>query len=190
MATRFLDKSTEAAAEYTGSHCGIGFDSDDNVLRINPDGTKRTVVTTEATQTLTGKTVSGPAPVEVVTATNVIAASESGATFFLNSATEFVSTLPAPAAGLVFDFIVKAAPSGASYTVVTASSANVLMGHILTCQDAGGTSDSETSGGDTYSFVDGKAVVGDRARFISDGTNWYVTGFAKVYDGATITTAS
>ena len=95
-----------------------------------------TQVTTTATQTLTGKTLTSPIlngsvgalATEVVTATNVIAAAESGTTFFLNAATEFVSTLPAPAAGLNFRFIVSAAPSGASYTVVTTSSSNIIIG--------------------------------------------------------------
>ena len=124
---------------------------------------------------------------EVVTATNVITAAENGKTFFLNSATEFVSTLPAPAVGLRFKFIVTAAPASASYTVVTASSANIMLGHVLTSQDAGGTSDSETSGGDTLTFADGKAVVGDSAVFESDGTSWFVVASAKVFDGITIT---
>ena len=47
---------------------------------------------------------------EDVTATNAITSAESGKVFFLNSSTEFVSTLPAPAAGLRYTFIVKAAP--------------------------------------------------------------------------------
>src|SRR5215213_1051351 len=102
------------------------------------------------------------ANVEVVTATNVITASESGKTFFLNSATEFVSTLPAAAAGLRYSFIVTAAPASASYTVITpgaSGGANIILGHILSSQDAGGSADSETSGGDTITFVDSKAVV-------------------------------
>lgn len=127
---------------------------------------------------------------ETVTTTNVLAASESGKTCYLASATEFVSTLPAPAAGLFFRFIVAAAPSGASYTVVTNSSANIMLGHVLTSQDAGGTADSETSGGDTLSFVDSKAVVGDMAEFFCDGTNWFVRASCKVFDAITITTAS
>lgn len=127
---------------------------------------------------------------EVVTGTNVITAAESGATFFLNSATEFVSTLPAPALGLRFTFIVKAAPSGASYTIVTNASGNVILGHILTSQDAGGSADSETSGGDTISFVDSKAVVGDRVDVICDGTSWFARASSKVFDAITITTAS
>lgn len=127
---------------------------------------------------------------EIVIATNVITASESGKTFFLNAATEFVSTLPAPALGLRYTFIVSAAPSGASYTIVTATSANIILGHILSSQDAGGSGDSETTGGDTISFVDGQAVVGDRVDVISDGTNWFVRASCKVVAGITITTAS
>lgn len=135
-----------------------------------------------------GGGITGPA--EVVAATNAIAAAESGSTFFLNSATEFVSTLPPPALGLRFTFVVAAAPSGASYTIVTDSSANIILGHVLTSQDAGGTADSETSGGDTISFVDGKAVVGDRVDLECDGTNWFARCSSKVFDAITITTAS
>lgn len=127
---------------------------------------------------------------EIVIATNVIAAAESGSTYFLNAATEFVSTLPAPALGLRYTFIVSGAPSGADYTIVTTSSANIIVGHVLTSQDAGGTADSETTGGDTISFVSAKAVVGDRVEVISDGTNWFAVGMCKVFDAITITTAS
>ena len=122
---------------------------------------------------------------EVVTATNVILAAESGSVFFLNSATEFVSTLPAVAAGLHFTFVVTAAPSGASYTVVGASG-TPIKGHVLTSQDAGGSGDSETSGALTLTFVDGKAVAGDMAEFWCDGTNWFVTAKCKVFDAITI----
>lgn len=128
---------------------------------------------------------------EVVAATNVIDASENGKTFFLSSATEFVSTLPAPALGLRFTFIVTAAPSGASYTIVTASSANTIKGAVFTSDVNSGTdADLETSGGDTISFVDAKAVAGDRVELFCDGTNWFAHGFCTVFDAITITTAS
>ncbi len=128
---------------------------------------------------------------ETVTAANVITASENGSVFYLNSATEFASTLPAPAAGLRFTFIVKAAPSGASYTITTTSSANIVLGHVLTSDlDGAADADSETSGGDTVSLVDGVAVVGDMVEVWSDGTSWYVRGSCKVYNAITITTAS
>lgn len=112
---------------------------------------------------------------EVVTATNVITAAESGSVFFLNSATEFASTLPAVAAGLKFTFIVAAAPSGASYTVAAASG-TPIHGMVLS-KDLNGATDSGATAGTgvlTVTFVDGKSQIGDKAVFECDGTNWYV----------------
>lgn len=127
---------------------------------------------------------------ETVAATNTITAAESGSVFFLSHATEFVSTLPAVAAGLHFTFIVANAPETASYTIVTASSANVILGQVYTLDVNSATDpDFETSGGDTISFVDSKAVVGDRVDVICDGTNWFAYGFCSVFDAITITTA-
>ncbi len=124
---------------------------------------------------------------EVVTATNVITAAESGSVYFLNSATEFVSTLPAPAAGLHFTFIVSAAPSGASYTVVTNSSSNIIKGkQISVAGDAGDTG----TGDDTISFVDGQSVAGDMVELRCDGTSWFAIGVSNVAAGLTFTTAN
>ena len=138
-----------------------------------------------------GMTVNAPVgtvATEVVSATNAITAAESGTTFFLNSATEFASTLPAPAAGLRFDFIVTAAPSGASYTVVTEGGCQILAGHVLTSGFADSGSDVETAAtGTTITFVDGVSVVGDRATVISDGTSWFASCITAVEAGITIT---
>lgn len=131
------------------------------------------------------------ANVETVSETNVITAAESGKTFFLSSATEFVSTLPAPAAGLRFSFIVAAAPSGASYTIVTNASGNVIKGQVFSSDlNAASDGDFETSGGDTITLVDAKSVAGDRVDVISDGTTWFAQCFCSVFDAITITTAS
>lgn len=115
--------------------------------------------------------LTGEMATEVVTATNVITAAESGKVFFLNSATEFVSTLPAPVAGAYFKFIVKAAPSGASYTVVTTGGANIIQGAAEVANSAVAAIDE-----DTITFTDGAAAVGDWVEVVSDGTNWYVSG--------------
>lgn len=128
---------------------------------------------------------------EVVTATNVIDSTENGKTFFLDSATEFVSTLPAPAAHLKFSFIVKTAPSGADYTIVTTSSSNIIKGQVYTVDVNSATDpDLESAGADTISFVASKAIAGDRVDVICDGTNWFAYCFCSVFDAITITTAS
>lgn len=123
---------------------------------------------------------------EVVAATNVITAQENGAVFFLNHATEFVSTLPAPFLGAHYTFIVSAAPSSASYTVVTDAAAQVLAGTVHS--STGGDADSETTAtATTITFVDGTAVVGDMAEVWSDGTSWFAKCFCDADGGITIT---
>ncbi len=124
---------------------------------------------------------------EDTTGTNTITAAESGATFFLNSGTEFVSTLPAPAAGLHFDFIVVAAPSGANYTVVTNGSDNIIKGQASSAAgDAGDTGTAD----DTISFVSGQSLAGDRVHVVSDGTSWFAYAWTAVAAGVTFTQAS
>lgn len=124
---------------------------------------------------------------EIVTSTNAdIAAAESGTTFYLNSATEFVSTLPAPAAGLKYRFVVSAAPSGASYTIVTTSGTDLIHG---TAQNSAGTVADSTAGtaADTITFVDGVSLKGDWVELHCDGTSWYAVGFSSAAAAITFT---
>ena len=149
-----------------------------------------------ATTTFSGPVVSqngfvgsftGLATVTTLTAASTLTAAQSGTTFFLSSATEFATTLPAPAAGVTYTFIVGAAPSGANYTIVTASSANIIKGQAVNA--AGVAGDTGTSD-DTISFVDGAAVAGDTVTVISDGTSWFAYGQCAVAAGITFTQAS
>jgi len=160
-------------------------------IKVYPAGGANEVTLVVTAAASTGVTVAvGAGGTADLTATNALTSSQSGGTFFLNASTEFVTTLPALAAGLRFKFICKAAPSGASYTIVSASSANNIVGQFASSADAGGSMDSEASGGDTISFVDGQAVKGDWVEVICDGTNWYATGMSADEDALTITTAS
>lgn len=124
---------------------------------------------------------------EELTAARTLTAADSGKTFFLNASTEFATTLPLPALGLHFTFIVKAAPSGASYTIVTSGSTNIIKG--LQQSVAGDAGDFGTTD-DTISFVDGQALAGDRVDVHSDGTSWFAYANSKVAAGVTFTTAS
>lgn len=125
---------------------------------------------------------------EVLSAATTLTSLKSGSTFFLNSATEFAVTLPAPALGLRYRFIVSAAPSSASYTVVTEGGCQVMAGHVLTSGFADSGSDVETTAtGTTITFADGVAVVGDFAEVVSDGTSWFAHAVCAVEAGITIT---
>ena len=131
--------------------------------------------------------ITGLETVTTLTAASTLTTAQSGTTFFLNSATEFVTTLPAPAAGLNYTFIVGAAPSGASYTVVTSASANIIKGQAV---NAAGVAGDTGTADDTISFVDGQAVAGDQVTVISDGTSWFAKAFCAVAAGVTFTQAS
>jgi hypothetical protein len=118
---------------------------------------------------------------EVVTATNVITAVESGKTFYLNLAGGFTSTLPAPAADLKFKFIVTTAPTTA-YIITTNSGANLLFGTFL---DIVGEL-TYFSAQDTLNFVASASVVGDVLEVESDGTNWYCVAKSGADGGITV----
>jgi hypothetical protein len=127
---------------------------------------------------------------EEVTTTNVIAASETGTHFVLNTATAFVSTLPAPAAGLEFWFHAGVTQvTGGNHTIVTNGSANVIVGSLSSREDAAGVVVCHALA-DTISFVADKAVLGDLAHVWSDGTYWYLDGHCFVQDGMTTTQVS
>ena len=211
MAIRNLRRqaTNPLAAPGTPTTAPIYVDSDDNILKMIPAGSgtsEVSIVDGSSAQTLTNKTLTAPVITgamtvaagatftqpsivqlaETVAATNVLTAAESGKVCFLSHATEFATTLPAPAAGLNFDFFVAAAPSGASYTVVTDAAAQVLAGKVVSVAgDAGDVENAATA--TTITFVDGQSVIGDYAKVWSDGTSWFAICVASVAAGITIT---
>jgi hypothetical protein len=133
---------------------------------------------------LDGKGTGGVAYVrssEDTTAVNVITAAESGRVYFLNAATEFASTLPAPAQGLHYRFIIKAAPAGANYTVTTNGAAAVIEGSVVV-DGAAIPGANET----TVTFADGAAAIGDWIEVISDGTSWFLSGIGEAAGAITL----
>ena len=128
------------------------------------------------------------ANVVALTAATTLTYAQSGKTFTLGTAGGFAVTLPTPKAGTVYEFFVKVAPTTA-YTVVTASSANIIYGAVASAEDAAG-SVACAAASDTISFVANKAIIGDSIKLISDGTYWYAKGFCNVQDAITLTQAS
>lgn len=177
----------ENCQEQGGSRWSVGGSLDilaSGDLDIESGGAlKLAGVTITASAVELNQAADNSANVEVVAATNVITAAESGATFFLNDATEFVSTLPLPVAGLRYKFIISAAPSGANYTIVTAASANIItvMLDALTADDLGDFAAAR----DVITFVGGVSIVGDWVECISDGTSWFCSGAASLTESIT-----
>lgn len=133
--------------------------------------------------------IAASAKAETVSAANVITAAESGKTFFLALAGGFASTLPAPAAGLKYRFVVSVAPTTA-YTIVTNGSANIIKGGINELEVDTGDDGPYDNDADTLTFVANVAVVGDWVDFESDGTSWFIRGQTNADGGITLTTAS
>lgn len=123
---------------------------------------------------------------KVLTATKAIVAEESGTHFILNTVTAFVTTLPAPLAGMEFFFHIGAIEPTTTHKVVTNASADIIVGNIATTEDALGSVATVTDA-DAINFIASKAVHGDFAHVWSDGTNWYLDGMCKAQDGMTTT---
>ena len=141
---------------------------------------------TGATVLSGGVTASGGivTPSETVTATNVITAAESGKTFFLSALAGFESTLPTAAAGLNFKFVVATAPTSNGYTI-TGSPADKISGTVA-CSGAEDTVNGVTAAlADNIILVHNVALLGDVVEFVSDGTNWFVTGNVNTFAAVT-----
>tara|TARA_R100001082_G_C4326366_1_gene143535 strand:- start:12 stop:437 length:426 start_codon:yes stop_codon:yes gene_type:complete len=125
---------------------------------------------------------------ESLTEAVTLSSGDSGKIYFLDSATEFTTTLPACSgnAGFSATFVVKSAPDGANYVVSSASSADYVLGSV----SAGAADDvADTSDGtDTQvNFIGGSSVAGDWIKLICDGSAWYIVGgLGKVAAGITI----
>ena len=122
----------------------------------------------------------------VKTSASTLTAADSGSTIFLNSATGFATTLPAPAAGLRFKFVVTTAPTSGNHTIVTSGSANIIEGNSFISPDAVGV---PAVNEDSINFIANQAAIGDNCELVSNGTSWFVNAFARVAAGVTFTAA-
>lgn len=146
----------------------------------NPDsaGTLLTATTAEINQACDES-----ANTELVTTTNAIGASESGKTFVLNSATAFVSTLPALAVGLRYKFYCGATEvTGGNHTIVPTDDNTIhgqvtLAGALLAAADEG-----------SINLIADKFIQGDWVEVFCDGVGWYVSGQVVTAAGVTFTT--
>ena len=114
------------------------------------------------------------------TASQTLVASDSGTTYFLNAAAGQAVSLPSPADGLRFRFIVATAPTSNTTTVV--ATAAVIEGSVTVAGlvIAGA---NET----TITFTANAALVGDWCELISDGTSWFISGQATASTGIALT---
>lgn len=184
------DRATVSAAGYfnnTDDSQNLAADDMIHVRGNQGDYTLR--VDSVSSGSVTTAELAASANSEVVTATNVITAAETGKHFILNSASAFVSTLPAPALGLEFWFHAGTTQvTGGNHTIVTNASGNVIEGSLSSPEVVAVV--AVAAAADTISFIADKAVLGDLAHVWCDGTTWYLDGHCFVQDGMTTTQAS
>lgn len=123
-----------------------------------------------------------------LTAAKTLTVEDSGKLITLGTAGGFAVTLPAVAdsEGVNFKFVVKVSPTTA-YTVVTASSENVIHGNVVS---SGGGATTVAAASDTITFVASTAIIGDTVELFCDGTYWYCRGECDVDGGVTLSQAS
>jgi hypothetical protein len=74
-------------------------------------------------------------PVVNATATLAPTAAQSGTTFLLNASAGFVTTLPAPVAGLAYRFVVITTVATNTYKIITDAGTTFMQGTILASSD-------------------------------------------------------
>jgi hypothetical protein len=121
------------------------------------------------------------------TAAGSITAADHNLTVYLNNATGFATALPAPIAGFHCKVVSKTSNTSGNHTLTTSGSANIIKGFAA---NAAGALVTPLSDGDTISFVANQSVAGDQVTLDSDGTSWFMSGFAQVAAGVTLTKAS
>ena len=184
-------RATVAASGYfNNSDDDQNFAADDLIHVRGDQGVYTLRVDAVTSGTVTTAALIGTTSHEVVTATNVITEEETGKHFVLNSASAFVSTLPAPALGLEYWFHAGATQvTGGNHTIVTNASANIIEGSIVSPEEAAANV-TVAAAADKISFVADLAVHGDLAHVWCDGTTWLLDGHCFVQDGMTTTQAS
>ena len=124
---------------------------------------------------------------ETVTAANVLAAGETEAVFFLNSAGGFTTTLPpvATSAGYRYRLIAKTAPTTAYILLTNGAEGAIIIGNVGCSEINDATDDPFSNGATQVNMVANQFKVGDWLEVISDGAKWYLSGHTQVTAGVT-----
>lgn len=121
---------------------------------------------------------------EVLITTRTVLATENGMTFYLALAGGFTVTLPTPALGLRFKFVVKVAPTTAY--IILSTPTDIIIGYPIGSLGADETANGNALG-DQVNFVANVSLPGDSVVLESDGTYWYAIPLVKATGAVTIT---
>lgn len=121
-------------------------------------------------------------PISVTTATFTLTDAHSGTTLFLNRAGGIAFTLPAPDAGLTYDFVIGTANTS-DCTISSNGGANIIVVSVNELETDTTEDGPWDDNADVVTFVANLGSVGDYIHFKCDGTYWYGRGQVKL-DGA------
>ena len=134
----------------------------------------------EGASLLSGSVQAGQSSSMAAGTTVTITALNSGTTYLINMTGVNAITLPAPAAGLLFKFVVGTV--GASDTTITSATAGHLFGNIID----GFMSVDPIAANASVTFVASTALVGDSVELHGiDSTHWNVRGITSVSNAIT-----
>ena len=123
--------------------------------------------------------------ISATAATLVLTKYDYGSMVVFNRAAGTAVTLPVPADGATFQFVIGTAPTTAN-TIATSGSANIIKGGVNELEVDTSDDGPYSAVGDLISFVANIAVVGDYADLRSDGTSWFLRGQTNADGGITI----
>jgi hypothetical protein len=199
MATKYIEQyATEAdfLADAVDAPGKLGFAAiDGEYVVANKSGSVVELVDETRAQTLTNKTLTSPTITgptitgqvgtrNVVTplVTGAITAAQSGSLFMLTAVADMTLTLPAPAAGLEYEFWLAASALTTSHIITTNGGSNIIFGQAVVA-GALVAADAE----DKINFIAANDLPGDYVRVVSDGTSWFVEGMATAAGAITFT---
>jgi len=156
MATKFIHRGADGGVARTGSHAGIGVDSDDNRLYFNPDGTRRAL---DATR------------IQVASGNLTLTAADSGKVIVATGTASQIISLPATAAGLTYTLVVGVLPSSGAGHAFSPVAADKFIGNGFTPLDDK----------DALCPV-ATDRVGDVLEIVGDGVDgWYITSLTGTW---------
>lgn len=154
------------------------------VVTLPDPGANDSVAYLAATQSLSAKTVTGPANVVNLTTTASVTAGQSGTTFYIAAAgSAYTVSLPAVAAGLRYKFISTSSSLAAAVTI--AATAAVVQG-IVIAGDATAVASCAPIAAKTNVILGTGSKIGDALLYECDGTNWYVMANISVHTTITV----
>lgn len=186
----------EPAAQYqttitTGKNLSVG-----GTLAVTGATTLSSTLAVTGAATFSGAITQKANVVSGSGATVTLTAAQSGSTILMDRAAGIVFTLPAPSAGMYFDFLVTTSVTTNSYKVITDAGTTLLAGSLISIDtDSSNETDGFVGNGSTHIAVTMAAassnatggLIGTWLRFTCvSSTLWLVEGI--VQGGGTVST--